>query len=262
MIEINLLPGAGRKSRSRGARKIQLPAALSGLSAGGAGLKDPWLIAAVAAALIGALGIGTLFFTQSTREGELAESLERATADSARYASVLRDRVRAESTRDTILRQLNIVRAVDGERFIWPHLLEEVSRALPQYTWLTTLGYAGTPQGSAARQIVTGVAPTVPGAAPTTAAADTAAKAPVRVSTEIPLDTVSLRIIGQTIDIQALTRFMRDLEQSPFLEQVQLEKSELVLVEGKEATQFSLLARYARPDSTAVRRVPLAAIAR
>ena len=84
-------------------------------------------------------------------------------------------------------------------------------------------------------------------------------KAAPRLATSIPLDTVMLRISGQTVDIQALTRFMRDLEQSPFIERVQLEKSELVIVQAKEATQFSLLALFTRPDSTQVRRVALTA---
>lgn len=259
MIEINLLPNAGRKNKSRGgaASKFKLPS-LSGVS-GGASLSDPWLIGAVVAALVAMLGVGSLYVMQNRRAAELAESLERAQADSTRYASVLTDRLKAEATRDTILRQLNIVRAVDGERFIWPHVLDELSRALPQYTWLTNVAWAGLPQGSAARQIVQGAAPDT--TTPKTAADSAKKRAAKSLDTTVPLDSVQVRIAGQTVDIQALTRFMRDLEQSPFLERVQLEKSELVIVEGKEATQFSLLAMYSRPDSTAVRRVPLAAVA-
>jgi Tfp pilus assembly protein PilN len=260
MIEINLLPGAGRKSKSRGgaASRLSLPS-VPGLSGGANLTKDPWLMGAVVSALIGVLGIGALFFTQSTRAAAIADSLEKAEADSTRYSSVLRERLKAESTRDTILRQLNIVRAVDGERYVWPHVLDEVSRALPQYTWLTGVAYFGTEQGAAAKQIVQAAAPDT--TTPKTAADSAKKFAPKVLDTTVPLDTIRVRIAGQTVDIQALTRFMRDLEQSPFLERVQLEKSELVLVEGKEATQFSLLANFERPDSTAVRRVPLAAVA-
>jgi Tfp pilus assembly protein PilN len=260
MIEINLLPGSGRKKSRAGASKIKMPSALSGMGGGSFSLKDPWLIGAVAAAFVALAGIGGLYYTQTQRETQLTEAAERASADSVRYAGVMRDRLRAEATRDTILRQLNIIRSVDAERFIWPHVLDEVSRALPQYTWLTSMSYMGTPQGAAARQIVQGVVRDT--TTPKTAADSAKKNAAPQVSTAIPLDTVRVRIIGQTVDIQALTRFMRDLEQSPFLERVQLEKSELVLVEGKEATQFSLLTLYARPDSTAVRRVPHAAVSR
>jgi Tfp pilus assembly protein PilN len=260
MIEINLLPGSGRKKSRPGASKFKMPSAFSGMGGGSFSLRDPWLIGAVASAFVGLAGIGGLYYTQSQREATLGEAIERASADSVRYASVLRDRVRAEATRDTVLRQLNIIRSVDAERFIWPHVLDEVSRALPQYTWLTSMSYTGTAQGAAARQIVSGAGADT--TAPKTAADSAKKKASAQISTAIPLDTVRVRIVGQTVDIQALTRFMRDLEQSPFLERVQLEKSELVLVEGKEATQFSLLTLYARPDSTAVRRVPLAAVSR
>jgi Tfp pilus assembly protein PilN len=259
MIEINLIPDTGRKSKSRGsaASKFKLPS-LPGVG-GGVGRGDPWLIGAVVSALVAVIGVSGLFFSQSARAAEIEDALERAQADSTRYASVLKDRLKAEATRDTILRQLNIVRAVDGERFIWPHVLDELSRALPQYTWLSSVAYAGTPQGSAAKQIVQGVAPDT--TTPKTAADSAKKNAAKAFDATIPLDSIQLRIGGQTVDIQALTRFMRDLEESPFLERVQLEKSELVIVEGKEATQFSLLAMYARPDSTAVRRVPLATVA-
>ena len=60
------------------------------------------------------------------------------------------------------------------------------------------------------------------------------------------------------MDIQALTRFMRMLEQSPFIENVQLARSTLVIVEGKEVTEFQLDAQYEQPDSSAIRTVPVA----
>lgn len=257
MIEINLLPGAGRKNRGRSASKLKMPS-FAGLGGGGgaaAGLRDPWLVGAVAAALLAVVGIGTLYARQSSRDAELAEALDRATQDSTRYAGVLRDRMRATATRDTILRQLNIIKAVDDERYIWPHILDELSRALPQYTWLTSVSYGGTAQGSAAKQIVSAPAPPPP---PKSAQDSAKAKSGDALVTTVPIDTVLVRVVGQTVDIQALTRYMRDLEQSPFLERVQLEKSELVLVDQKEATQFSLLATFTRPDSTVVRRLPLA----
>jgi hypothetical protein len=50
---------------------------------------------------------------------------------------------------------------------------------------------------------------------------------------------------------------MRDLAASPFLSNVQLEKSELAIDQGKEVTQFQLTLAYRRPDTTALRRVPL-----
>jgi Tfp pilus assembly protein PilN len=78
------------------------------------------------------------------------------------------------------------------------------------------------------------------------------------VQTAIPRDTVRVRVVGNTVDIQALTRFMTQLEASPFLAQVQLAKSERSVDNGKEVTQFQLDMMYSRPDAAQVRRVPLA----
>lgn len=69
---------------------------------------------------------------------------------------------------------------------------------------------------------------------------------------------MKVRLVGNTVDIQALTRFIRQLEASPFLEQIQLAKSERANDNGKEITQFQLDMLYTRPDPSMVTRVPLA----
>jgi Tfp pilus assembly protein PilN len=170
--------------------------------------------------------------------------------DSTRYASVLKEHDKAEAKRDTVLRSLNLIRAIDDDRFIWAHIMDEVSKALPPYTWLVSLGFTGLGQ---AQQPVSTVAATAP--------ADSASagkKKKKMLSTVIAHDSVHFRIIGNTVDIQALTRFIRQLEQSPFIEQVQLVKSEHANDNGKDVTQFQLEMLYSRPDPALVRRVPLA----
>jgi Tfp pilus assembly protein PilN len=168
--------------------------------------------------------------------------------DSTRYASVLREREKAEAKRDTVLRSLNLIRAIDDDRFVWPHILDEVSRALPPYTWLVSLGYTGGGQGQSTITTVAPAPPAEPGKRRRRGAVDTV----------IPRDTIRLRVVGNTVDIQALTRFMKQLESSPFLENVQLAKSERAQDNGKEITQFQLDMLYSRPDPSLVRRVPLA----
>jgi Tfp pilus assembly protein PilN len=79
-----------------------------------------------------------------------------------------------------------------------------------------------------------------------------------KIATEIVKDTVKVRLVGNTVDIQALTRFMKQLETSPFLENVQLVSSQRTTDNGKEVTQFQLDMRYTRPGAESVRRVPLA----
>jgi Tfp pilus assembly protein PilN len=202
------------------------------------------MIAAVGVTVIAVAAVGTLYMTQSRREAALSESEQKAVQDSTRYASVLREREVAEAKRDTVLRSLNLIRAIDDDRFIWPHVMDEVSRALPPYTWIVSLGFTGTGQ---AQQAVTTLAPAAGGD-----------KKHHVVQTVIPRDTVRIRLVGNTVDIQALTRFMKQLEASPFLEEVQLNKSERATDNGKEVTQFQLDMLYSRPDAELVRRVPLA----
>ena len=51
--------------------------------------------------------------------------------------------------------------------------------------------------------------------------------------------------------------FMRQLESSPFIEKVALTKSEIVIVDGKDVTQFELSASYEVPPSGVIRTSPL-----
>lgn len=239
MIEINLLPGGGgRKARSRGGGvrfRLDLKGLFTGITAR---LGDKYLLAAVASSVVAALVIGMLYSRQTYRAVTLAAAEEQAVKDSTRLAIALAEKLKAEATRDSAVRQINIIRSIDEDRFVWPHVLDEVSRALTPYTWLVSVAIAGSPQGTV--NVV---------ASPTEGRA--------KVDTTVVRDNISLRIVGQTVDIQALTRFMRQLEASPFIAQVTLEKSEMILEGNKEVTQFSLMTVYTRPDPSMLRRVPL-----
>ncbi len=249
MIEINLLPGAGRKKAKRGGGggglpKIDFAATVSNLRAR---VTQPWLLGGTGVTVVALAAVAVLYTTQAKRQSKLEEATQKAVQDSTRYAAVLKEREKAEAKRDTVLRSLNLIRAIDDDRFIWPHVMDEISRALPPYTWLVSLGYTGNGQG---QQAVSTLPP-----APTPN--DPSHKRRF-VQTTIPRDTVRIRLVGNTVDIQALTRFMKQLESSPFFEQVQLAKSERSNDNGKEVTQFQLDMIYSRPDPSQVRRVPLA----
>jgi hypothetical protein len=73
----------------------------------------------------------------------------------------------------------------------------------------------------------------------------------------IPRDTIRMRMIGRTVDVQAFTRFMRTLEDSPFLEGITLVSSEPAIESGRDVTQFTLDLWFTRPDTLLLRRVPL-----
>jgi Tfp pilus assembly protein PilN len=242
MIHINLLPGATKKAKRGGTARFDFSSLMSGASER---VKDRWLAAAVVAFVVCIGAIGVMFALQSHRTRTLTAQEQQGLADSTRYASVLKDQAHLEAKRDTLLRQLNIIRAIDGDRFVWPHVLEEVSTALPAYTWLIGLGLTGTPQGQ-----------NLVAARPPGAPAPKGKKAPP-LQTAVPLDTVHVRIQGRTVDIQALTRFMSDLEASPFFSDVTIDKSEVATDNGVQVTNFQLTMRYTRPDSSVIRRAPL-----
>jgi Tfp pilus assembly protein PilN len=239
MIEINLLPRASRKS----GRRFDVAAfggALQGLTAR---VRDPFLAGAVAAVLVAAAGVGMLHLRSTGRAAELAEREQQAVQDSTRYAAILGEKRAAEAQRDSILRQLDIIRSIDNDRYVWPHIMEEVSRALPAYTWLTSLNQTSALVSVAARPDTTD---------PATAAA--AADGAAAMATPPPL---LFRIVGHTVDMQALTRFMTLLEASPFIQNVQLARTDATVTDGKQVTEFHLDAQYEIPDPSVVRMVPV-----
>jgi Tfp pilus assembly protein PilN len=254
MIHINLLPGANKKTTSR--RGVNL----SGLGLGFSGMfKDRFLIGAASVVVLSLGAVGYLYVSQNAKTADLEAHRDRAVSDSTHYANFLKDRWHAEAVRDTLLRQVNLIKSLDEDRFVWAHVMDEVSRALPQYTWLTAVSFTGTPQG--AMNVVASPATKVDTSAAAKKKAHVAL-APKRLETDIPRDAIGVRVSGHTVDIQALTRFMKDLEASPFLTNVQLDRSELALELNKEVTQFQLTIGYNRPDSTVIRRVPLTLSAR
>lgn len=251
MIEINLLPGGKRRQKRKSAGPSFDFSALKQLPNR---IKDPFLLVGVGGLALGLIAVAVMYTTQGAAEKRLAAAEEAAVKDSTNFSRALAEKMRAEATRDTVLRQLNVIRSIDDDRYIWPHILDEVSRALPPYTWLTTVAYAGTAQGT-----VNVVGKDTTKKAPPAAAAAAAAKKKKAHSldTTVPREEVQIRLEGRTADIQALTRFMRELEASPFLANVTLDRSELTMDQGKEITAFTLQMKYSRPDSSMVRRVPV-----
>jgi Tfp pilus assembly protein PilN len=233
MIEINLLPGAAKRSRGRGTA-FSLKAITAGVAAK---VRDPYMLAGVAGVVVAAAAIGTMHFTQRSSMTSLESRAETARTDSSRFALVLRERRKVEAKRDSVTKQLAIIRSIDDDRFIWPHILDEVSRSLPPYTWLRSISQ-------------TSVAP-VP-VAPTPGDTSTKKKDPVPSA-----EPMRFRLVGNTVDIQALTRFMKLLETSPFVENVQLARSEMVMLDGKEVTEFQLDAEYERPERALLTTAPV-----
>ena len=242
MIEINLLPGSGKKARSDGFNLKAL------VSQAGARVKDPFMIAAAVTIVAATVSIGYLHVSQTAKADDLTERERRAVQDSTRYVAVLRERNRALAQRDSVQRQLEIIKSIDNDRFIWAHIMDEVSRALPPYTWLKSI------QQSAVVAAASTPAPPPP-APPKDGAKGNGKPAP---PPPLPAPTsLKFQIAGNTVDIQALTRFMKLLEASPFVKNVTIAKAELVSVDGKEVQEFLLEAEYERPDASVISTVPV-----
>jgi Tfp pilus assembly protein PilN len=246
MIEINLLPGSGKKARGKSSG-IALGGALSGIIAQ---VKDPYLMGAAAVVILAAVATVGLWGLQQSTSSRLDRELQTAVQDSIRFGLMITERRKVLAQRDEVLGQLSMIKTIDDNRFTWPHIMDEVSRALPPYTWLTSMAQTSAipaPPGSEPPAPPAGAAPApaTPGVSPQ-AAADTA---PQR---------LTFRLIGQTVDIQALTRFMKDLEASPFIEDIQLIKSVTIIVEQREVTEFQLDAAWETPDPSVIRTVPIA----
>lgn len=134
MIEVNLLPG-GKKRSSRGRGfSISLPKFGSG------GLPaDPYVLGAVAAGIV-SVGVMAWLFTGVTSDREEVDvAIAAAVQDSVRFADIIERTEQLQARRDSILDRASIIEEIDAGRYTWPHVLDEVARALPDYTWIREL---------------------------------------------------------------------------------------------------------------------------
>jgi Tfp pilus assembly protein PilN len=240
MIEINLLPGARRKTRSGGPSFSlgNIGEVFKDLSSR---IRDPWLISAIAGVTLGVAAIGVMWVMQSRRESSLTEREQKAVQDSTRYASVIAERAKAEAQRDSVQRQIAVISAIDGTRLVWPHVMDEISRALPPYVWLRSITQTSAISNESP-EVQAGVSKPAPRKTPGPAPADE--------------NILAVQLVGNTVDIQALTRFMKALEASPFLQNVTLVRSDVVMQQGKETTEFRLDLQFEKPDPSVLRTVP------
>jgi Tfp pilus assembly protein PilN len=235
MITVNLRPGQKRKRRA-GNPFAGLLNGLSGLKELSAKVKDPLLMGAVGAWVFVAAGLGLIYLNQVRQLYTLEPRLEQARSEHKRFKAFLADKRRQEKIRDSLLAQITVIRNVDGDRYIWPHLLDEITKALPAYTWLVDLGFTAPP-----------APPARPAGAPPAPAVD---------STVVVRPAVAFQINGRTIDIQAYTRFLRQLEASPWIVDVMPVSAQTVVEKERPVTAFTIRATYNRADSAYIRTAP------
>lgn len=165
------------------------------------------------------LWMGYSFWSLGSQTAELQAQLDQEVADSTRLAATMSRTELLRARQDTIQKRIEVIRGVDERRYVWPHLMDEISRSLPAFTWLTKV--AGT-DGAAGDG-------TGPG----------------------------LNLEGNAASTQSLTQFMKNLEMSPFIRGVTLVTSAQQEAEGHTFQKFTLEAQYETPDSSAVRTVPV-----
>lgn len=241
MITVNLRPGKRRKSSGS---TLNFKWMLDGFRDLGSKVKDPLLLAAVGGWVCVLGSMGFIYLNNVRQLYSLQPRLEQARAENKRFKTFIADKRRQEQIRDSLLAQITVIRDVDGDRYIWPHLLDEVTKALPAYTWLVNLGTT-TP---AARPRP--ARPARPVKKAKNAKADSAAAAD---SADKPLE---FQLNGRTIDIQAYTRFLRQLEASPWIENVVPVSAQTIVEEERPVTAFTIKAAYRLADSAYIRTVP------
>jgi len=156
-------------------------------------------------------------------------------SEKRRYDAVAAQKHQAERVRDSLAAELTIIRTIDADRFIWPHLLDEITKALPQYTWVTQIqNLSSAPAATTTTGTTTG-----------TATADVAST-----DTRVSID-------GRTVDIQAYTTFLRQLTASPWISDVTATRATTVIEQDRPVTEFNITLRYKRADSLYIRTVPL-----
>jgi Tfp pilus assembly protein PilN len=134
MIRINLLPGDMRRRPQKKRARITMPS-LPDFNGITAFILASWILAPL-------VGLWLFFSVRGDRQ-DLQVALEQAVADSARYAGVIATQASLRAQQDTIAQKLELIQHLDAGRYVWPHIMDEVSLALPPFTWLEALDAMG-----------------------------------------------------------------------------------------------------------------------
>lgn len=221
MITINLRPGA-RRQATRGSAFAGFGDRITVITSR---VKEPWLAVALAAWVLTIGFLGFVFVSTSAKMSSLEPKLEAARTEYARYQDFVKQKRREENVRDSILAQIGTITGVDQQRYTWPHILDDIGGALPDFTWLTEVSMLPPAAGAVVDSTFGG--------------------------------PVNLRIVGRTSDLQNYTAFLRRLEESPWLANVLPVEAKTVVEDNRALTSFIIQASYSRADSAYIRTVPV-----
>ena len=216
-IEINLLPGSRKKPGGGGFSMPDFSALVGAI-------KDPLLIGAIGAWSVALAFVGLVFVNMSAQFNELEAETKIVRVEAERYDDLLEQQRLANDLRDSLKAELDEIRGIDADRYIWPHIMEEVTLALPDYTWLVQVANVAGPAGL----VDTGPAP------------------PIR-----------FRLDGRTSEIAAYTRFLRQLANSPWIGTVEDGPARREVVDGRNMTSFEIIVTFQLADSAFILTVPV-----
>ncbi|MGH7582464.1 MAG: PilN domain-containing protein [Gemmatimonadales bacterium] len=218
MITINLKPGAKRQA-AKGSPMAGFGTWMRGVASG---VKEPALAVAAGTWIVALLVVGGIWLSTRSRLHRLEPQMQDAQNEYHRYHLFVIEKRQAERARDSILTQIGTIATVDKDRYVWPHLLDEIAGAMPDYTWLTSI---------------------------------TSNTAPGTDSSAAP--DVVITIVGQTTALENYTSFLRRLGDSHWLTNVLPVKTETVIDKNRPLTAFTIQATYTRADSSQIRTVPI-----
>jgi Tfp pilus assembly protein PilN len=213
MIEINLLPGSTKRAARRG---LPRPGSVAVLSKLRLPTVDRGAVIIGAAWIVALIVVAGLHVSTSSRMADLRTDLQAAVRDSTRYAMLREQGDSLLARQNVVAQKMQVIQDIDAARFVWPHILDELSQALPPYIWLT-----GITESAAA------------GALP------------------------RFKVEGKAGTTFALTRFMDELEGSPFLHAVRLISSVQERLDTRSVHGFVLEVGFVQAPADAIQTVPL-----
>lgn len=172
-------------------------------------LQDPAVIAvALVAVLVLVFGL-FLDHRAATRQAALAQSVQSAVRDSARFERDLKTADELRARRGRIVDQIEAVESVDRNRFAFVHVLDQAASALIADVWLESVESIGT---------------------------------------EARTGNVRFNLSGFAPGTEEVDRYIKQLESSPFVAGVALQGAQGVEMNNQQVTRFVVTARSEVPD--------------
>lgn len=130
MIRVNLLPG-GKKRAAKGSRSGGSLPSFKNLPL------DRWVIGGGLVALVCLAMIALRFQSARSASTQIAAGIEQQLEDSVRFADLIVELDALQARRDSVAARVQIIQELDLDRYLAAHVLDEVARAVPDFTWLT-----------------------------------------------------------------------------------------------------------------------------